>query len=127
MRKYRETQAIAKVWVQKLGEDPEGDVGQLAAEVLKMVASQTAFDMGDEEESVDPKDIHFLARAIKDLESAGKISLDRELIIRRELAKEHARKLDSAMKDAKAAGEKGLSAERVAQLRRDFLGVRDGS
>ncbi len=127
MHRYREQQQIASVWVQQIGEDPQGDIGQLAAELLKMVASQTAMEMGENDQPVDPKDINFLASAIKNLETAGKISLDRELIIRRELAKEHAKKLDTALKDATAAGEKGLSAERVAQLRRDFLGVRDGA
>jgi len=34
-----------------------------------------------------------------------------------------AKKLDGALKDAAVAGEKGLSAERAAQLRRDILGM----
>lgn len=130
LARYREAQEVASVWVTKLGEEPKGDVGRLLAEMLKTVAFRTLADMGDqtdedgEEIAPTPKDIASLAKAIRDLESAGTISLDREVKIREAVAREHAKKLDRAVEAAAAAGEKGLSAERLAQLRREFLGVR---
>lgn len=128
LARYREAQEVAAVWVAKLGENPAGDVGRLIAEMLKTVAFQTLSDMGDEDAAADPKDIMMLARAISDLEKAGKVNLDRELQIRAEAEKraraEAAKALDKAAAEAEAAGERGLSAERLAQLRRDFLGVR---
>lgn len=125
LERYREAQEVAAVWVRKLGEDPQGDVGQLCAEMLKTVAFQTLANMADTEaEKADPKAIMMLAKSIKDLEGAAKISAERELKVRKAVAAELLGKLDAAEKDAEVAGEPGLSAARIAQLRRDFLGVR---
>ncbi len=35
MRRYREAQEIAEVWVRELGERPQGDIGRLVAEALR--------------------------------------------------------------------------------------------
>ncbi|WP_051617137.1 DUF3486 family protein [Desulfonatronovibrio hydrogenovorans] len=117
MEKYRQAQEIARTWVGKLEEEPDGDVGRLLSEMLRTVAFSTMGQMGENEKEADPKDISYLARTIKDLASADKISADRELRIRQETA---SRAADKAVKVAKKGG---LSSEAVQEIRKEILGV----
>lgn len=113
MQRYREAQEVAKVWIGKLQADPEGDVGRLLAEMLRTSAFQTLGDL----DSADPQSLMFLAKALKDLASTDKLTADRILLVRREAAKEAAEKISAVGKA------KGLSAETVAELRKEILGV----
>lgn len=113
MARYREAQEVAKVWIGKLQADPEGDVSRLLAEMLRTTAFSTLGDM----DAASPQDLMFLGKALKDLASADKLTADRILLVRREAAREAADKMASV---AKA---KGLSADTVAELRREILGV----
>ena len=90
MARYKEAQELAKVWVGTLEEDPDSDVGRLLSEMLRTVAFQQLSTMGDDGAKVGTKDIMFLAGAIRDLASADKIAADREIAIRREVAKKAA-------------------------------------
>ena len=45
--KYRQAQEIAKVWVNKLEAEPNGDVSRLLPEMLRVVAFQTIGQMGE--------------------------------------------------------------------------------
>ena len=40
LNRYREAQEVAKVWIGKLADDPQSDVGRLLAEMLRTVAFQ---------------------------------------------------------------------------------------
>ena len=113
MQRYREAQEVAKVWIGKLQADPEGDVGRLLAEMLRTTAFQTLGDM----ESGTPQDVMFLAKALKDLAGADKLTADRILLVRREAAKEAAEKVTTVGKA------KGLTKDTVEALRREILGV----
>lgn len=113
MKRYREAQEVAKVWIGKLQTDPEGDVGRLLAEMLRTTAFQT---IGDIDEAT-PQDIMFLGKALKDLASADTLTANRILVVRRELAKEAA---VVAVKEAKGAG---LSDEAAELIRKKILGV----
>lgn len=117
MQRYHEAQEIAKVWVGRLEEEPGGDVGRLLSEMLRTVAYRQIGDMADDEAETDSSEIMLLARAIKDLSSADKISADRELRVRREVATLAAK---VAAKSAKAAG---LSADAADEIRKQILGV----
>ncbi len=113
MQKYREAQEVAKVWIGKLQQDPEGDIGRLLAEMLRTVAFQSIGEM----DAATPMDMMFLARALKELASADKLTAERILKVRQESIREAA---DKAASVAKA---KGLSADTVAELRKEILGV----
>lgn len=112
LKRYREAQEVAAVWVNKLGEDPKGDVGRLIAEMLKTVAFQTLADMGDQEAAPTPMDLHFIGRMIKDVEQAGKIAADRELQIKRKLTELEA---EAASEGAAGGGLDPATLERVRQ------------
>ena len=117
MKRYREAQELAKVWVGKLEEEPGGDVGRLLSEMLRTVAFQQLAGAGDEGAEISTKEVAMLAGALRDLNTADKVAMDRELRIRQEVARQAA---DKATEVAKRGG---LSAEMVNDLRRELLGI----
>lgn len=117
MRRYREAQEVARVWVEKFESEPDGDVARLLPEMLRSVAFQTLGSLGEREESADAQEVMFLAKAMKDLASADKLTTDRILQIRQEVAK---RAATEAVKQAKASG---LSDEAADLIRQKILGV----
>jgi hypothetical protein len=114
MQKYREAQEVAKVWIGKLQADPEGDIGRLLAEMLRTVAFQSIGDM----DAASPMDMMLLAKALKDMAGADKLTTERILKVRQDAAREAAEKVSVIGKA------KGLSADTVAELRREILGVK---
>jgi len=121
MAKLREAREVAKVWADKFGDEPDGDVAQLVGQVLHAVAFQQASHMAEAEAGQDdapgPREVMFLAGALKDLASAGKINADRILKIRKETVQKAAAEVD------KIAKVSGLTAEAAAQIRQKILGV----
>lgn len=121
MAKLREAREVAKVWADKFGDEPDGDVGQLVGQVLHALAFQQASSMADadpnQENAPGPREVMFLAGALKDIASASKINADRILKIRKETATKAA---DEAVKVAKASG---MTADTVAKLRAAVLGT----
>lgn len=121
MERYREAQEVAKVWVEKFGADPDGDVSQLLPHMLRAVAFNQISIMGDETPGTDDgptsRDTALLAGAIKDLASAEKITAERILKVRKETA---AKAADEAVKVAKAGG---MNADTIARLRAAVIGT----
>ncbi len=117
--KMRQAQEIAAVWVRQLGEAPEGDVGQLCAQLLKTISAQTLMQMqlDETEEGADAKEIMMLARAIKDLEQSTKLAMEREMRAREAARREAAKAVE------KVAREEGLQSETIDAFRRAILGV----
>lgn len=113
MQKYREAQEVAKVWVGKLQQDPEGDIGRLLGEMLRTVAFQTIGDM----DAGSSMDIMLLAKALKDMAGADKLTAERILKVREDATREAAEKVTAMAKT------KGLTADTVAALRAEILGV----
>lgn len=117
MERFREAQEIAKVWVNKLGSDPNGDVGRLLSEMLKTVAFQVAGQLGESGDDVAPKEVAHLSMALKNIGHFEKQNLDRELRVRKEVANEAAEKV------AEVAKSRGLTPDAVEAIRRDILGI----
>lgn len=121
MAKLREVREVAAVWADKFGSEPDGDVGQLVGQVLHAIAYQQASQMADadgtEKESAGPRELMFLAGALKDIAAANKLSADRILKVRKETAAKAAAEVE---KVAKAGG---MTADTVAKLRAAVLGT----
>jgi hypothetical protein len=123
MAKLREVKEIAKVWADKFGSEPDGDVGQLVGQLLHAVAYQQASQMAEgdgspgAEGAAGPREVMFLAGALKDIASASKITADRILKVRKETAAKAASEVE---KVAKAGG---MTADTVAKLRAAVLGT----
>lgn len=118
LRRYRDAQEVAGVWVRELTEDADDKVGRLLAEMIKTVAFQTLSALGEEgADPTTPEDLAYLSRAIKDLTSARKASAEIELRIVKETVARAAREVEQV------ARRQGLSAEAVAELKASFLGL----
>lgn len=123
-RRIRESRAAATAIMTSLEKDKDNRLARFNIELMHANLQALLGGEDGEEVKLTPQEAMFLGRTLRDLAGAAKTDADREIKVREEVAKQHAAKLDSAVQDAAAAGEKGLSAERIAQLRRDFLGVR---
>lgn len=117
MKRYRDAQEVAKVWIAKLTDEPEGDVGRLVAEMVKTVAFQQLADMGESDKKSGPMDLMLLAKAMDHVSRSQKVDADRQLKIRKEVLDQAAKKTEEV---AKA---KGLSADTVDLIKRQILGI----
>lgn len=120
MAKVKETREIASVWADKLGSEPDGDMGQLVGQVLHAVAfwqAQQMADAGPGDENAGPRELMFLAGALKDIASAQKINADRILKIRKETAVKAAAEATTALKAT------GMTAEAIEAIKKKILGV----
>ncbi len=118
LARYREAQEVAKVWIGKLTDEPEGDVGRLLAEMLRTVAFQQIGQMGDGEATPKPMDIMLVAKALEHLAKSEKTAVDRTVKIRDEFARQAA---DAAAKVGKS---KGVSADTIDEIKRSILGIK---
>lgn len=118
MKAYQAAQEVAGKWAEIFVENPDGDVGRLIAEMLKTLAFQTMADMGEEDKSIDPKDLMFLAKAVKDVSGATKINEERlEKVAQK--AREEAAEIATD-----AAREAGLTDEMVEDIKARIFGVK---
>jgi hypothetical protein len=116
LARYREAQEVAGRWVSQFQADPDGDVGRLLAEMLKTLAFTSMAD----KTSADPKDIHYLARAVKDLVGVDQVKAQIEARLRAETKQ----RADAAVEAVEALGrEKGLSADTVDTIKARIFGV----
>lgn len=116
--KLTQSRAIADMWIGKLGNEPQGQVGQLLNEVVRNLAFDTAIKLSESDEDiVEPRLIKDLAQAIRDLEKAASDNEKRVSDIRKQAREEAAKQ---AVATAKAAG---VTAETVERIRRDVLGM----
>jgi hypothetical protein len=118
MEEYRQAAQTAAVWVDKIGKEPDGDVGRLVLEMLRMVAFRS---IGSIDEAA-PEDLMFLAKAMKDIAGADKLVVDREMVVRKLIA---AKAEKVAGEVAATARKAGLSDETIDLIKKKILGVAD--
>ena len=123
--RIQEKRVLAETLVERLGDAPESRMARLNIELAHGMLQKNMMNEQGEEIAHDPREAMFLSTALQKLTAADKAIAERDIKVRQETAKELTAKLDAVAGEAEKAGERGLSAERVAQLRRDFLGVRD--
>lgn len=122
MENFAKAREMATAWVEKFGDAPQGDVGQLLIQMLQTIAFQNLGDMtGDEGGKVGPMDLMLLSKALQSMVSAEKTSLERQLKIREETRKQVMAEVEKRVNDgAKAAG---MGPEQAAFWRQQVLGV----
>ncbi len=118
--RIKRAREISAVFVEKLGAAPDGRQGKLITELMQTVVFDFLVPAGEgEAPQVDPEEIMFLARAVKDLSSAEKTSTERDLKIRQTVAAEAAKVMEDAAKET--GGE--VSEATLAVFKARFLGV----
>lgn len=102
MEIYKQGQEVARVWLDRLESDPQGDVGRLLPEMLRGIAFSTLSHMaeGDKAKAVKPMEVMLLAKAIKDLSATSK----------------EAFAIEKARQEARAQAERELLAKQAKQL-----------
>lgn len=122
MQSFAKARVVATAWVEKFGEAPQGDVGQLLIQMLQTIAFQNLGDMtGDEGGKVGPMELMLLAKALQSMVSAEKTSLERQIKIREETRKQVLAEVEKRVNEgAKAAG---MGEEQAAFWRQKVLGI----
>lgn len=115
-RRLEQTREIAATISERFDAEASDDLTLIAAEAIKTLIFEVLQDRG--EGGISTKGAMELANALRAATAAQSVSTAR----RQKVEAEFAEKADQAI--TTVAREAGLSAERVAQLRRDFLGVR---
>ncbi|MBP2301296.1 DUF3486 family protein [Azospirillum picis] len=125
----RQSRAMAEALVRQLGDEPDTKVARLNIELGHSLIMNLMTGMagggteGDDGQPVqlDPEQVMFLTSSIQKLASARKT--DAELILR--LQTEADKRAIAAMEAT--AKRKGLSADTIADIKKDFLGIRKAS
>ncbi len=113
---YRQASQIAAVWVDKLGKEPEGDIGRMLLEMLRVVAFKSIGDI----DQASPEDLMFLGKALKDIAGADKLVVDREINLRKLIAAKAEKVAEEITREAKKLG---ASEEVIQTWRKKVLGV----
>ncbi|MGI1669992.1 MAG: DUF3486 family protein [Neptuniibacter sp.] len=115
--KMRQSRQIAEMWIGKLGNQPQGQVGKLLNEFTRTMAFETALHMSEGEDPVPPKLLKELSLSIKHLEEAASVNEKREREIRKQIAEEAAETAETVAK------QQGLTREGVKAIKEQILGI----
>lgn len=116
-------QTVTQQLVNEFGE-ADNDVARMLIQIAQSIAFKVMDNAGKESTGPSIEELMFLLKGIRDLTAARKSTLDAEEKVLTRLKKVATQMIDQAAKDAAAAGEPGLSAERIVELRRRVLGLR---
>ena len=119
--RQRDMSSVATAFASEFG-DADNAQQKLLIQMFTSVMTQAVLPMaagGDAE--IDPKDAHFLARAIKDVVSAAKTDADREAKIREEERK--SARAEAVKVAEQAARGSGATPDTIAAIKRELLGI----
>jgi len=111
--KLRETREVAKMWIGRLGSEPQGEVGKLLNELVRTLAFRAAMHASEagDDEPIDPKLLKSLAVSVYRLERAAKENADLEEKIRKRTRADAAKAVEAEAK------RQGASAATIDSLR----------
>lgn len=115
--KMRQSREVAEMWIGKLGNQPQGQVGKLLNEFTRTMAFETALHMSEGADPVPPKLLKELSLSIKHLEEAASVNEKREQQIRKQVLEEAANDVTDELR-----GEDGMSEELENRIRGILLG-----
>lgn len=123
-KRMRESREIAAVWAQKIGNEPQGDIGRVVMEMLRTLAFDVTLELTKDDEKtgeakalLDPGAIGALALAMQRLESATKTSFERELKARKAALEDAAKVVE------KIAAKGGMTAKTREEIKNGILGI----
>ena len=120
-KRLKESREISKMWIGKLGAEPQGEMGKLLNEIIRTLTIETTMQMAEGEDPVSPKMLSQLALAVQRLEASATDNLKRDEEIRKQ---ERARATEEAAKTAANVGKaNGLSIEAVSEIKNKILGI----
>lgn len=132
-KRLRQSREMATALVQELGPSvTEGKTGRMLVEILQSMVFDHMLNRveagdgeGGDDDDMSSQDFFFLAKSIKELAAASKLSTDQEMKLKEKFVSDAIAIVDEVNEEAKQGGEPGLSAEAIERLKREMLGVRD--
>lgn len=119
--RQRDLSSVAKSFASEFGE-ADNSQQKLLIQMFTSVMTQAVLPLASGEDAeLEPRDLHFFARSIKDIASAAKTDTDREAKIREEERK--AARAEAAKVAEKAARGSGATPETIAAIKRELLGI----
>ena len=115
--KLRQSREVAKMWIGKLGAEPQGEVGKLLNEMVRTLAFEATMEMAEGTEPVEPKMLKDMSIAIERLERAASTNVKREEEIRKKTLDE------AASKTEKIAKKKNIDPETLRVIREEVYGL----
>ena len=117
--RMREQDAMARMLVEELGENPDEKAGALLVQSITTLATQAAFTAQDGDD-IDVKDIGRLARAAKDIMHTRKLSREERHQIRKDAQEELLKEQEQRLEEAR--GTDGMSEQLENRIRNILLG-----
>ena len=115
--RLKQSREVAAMWIGKLGNAPQGQVGKLLNEIIRTLAFDTAMHLSEGEEPVAPKLLSQLAMAVRHLESAASMNEDVAIKARKQAA------IDAAELAGKSLASQGMSQQGIDKIKQDILGI----
>ena len=116
--KLRQSREVAKMWIGKLGAEPQGEVGKLLNEMVRTLAFEVTMRLAEGNvDDVEPKMIKELATGIHRLERAASENTKHDEEIRKRVLAE------AAERAGDAAQAQGMTEEQARFWREKVLGV----
>jgi len=118
----REITAVSRAFASEFN-DSDDMRATLPIQLLHSLITRVVLPMAaDDKISVDPRELHFIARAVKDAASAAKSDVERLAKVREEGRKEG---VDQSAKAAETAGRRaGADAKTIETIKREILGLK---
>lgn len=121
MSRARDQQALASIFVEELGENPDDKAGALMVQSITTLTTHAALAAAGEED-VDIDSVRKLARAAKDVIQARKVDRQERIAIRESARQELLAEQQANLE--KIAKTQGMSKDQLDFWIKDFLGVR---
>lgn len=102
--KLRQSREIAKMWIGRLGAEPQGEVGKLLNEMVRALAFEATMNMAEGEAPIEPKMLRDMAIAIEKLEKATSENVKREAEIRKQIREDAAKAVEAEAKQRGVSG-----------------------
>ena len=115
--RIRQSREVAKMWIGKLGAEPQGEGGKFLNEMVRNMAFEATSEMMEGEAPIEPRMIKGLATAIHRLEKAASENTKRDEEIRKQALEEAADRV------AEAAVQMGQDKEQAEFWRKRVIGM----
>lgn len=112
----RDVRAVAKAYAADFG-GSDNPTGKLLIQLITSMAAKSVMAQNEEDGFLDPKDLHYYARAAKDIVSSAKIDTDRDALVRKE---ERDRAIHIVRESGHAAG---VAKEQLELITKQLLGI----
>ncbi len=116
--RIQQSREMAEALVAELGPAAaEGKTGRMLVEILQNLTFNHLLNRVEDEDGTSAKDLMMLSRALREMAAAGKLDVDREVKIRKEIVTQ------AAEAAAKVGKKRGISPKVIREIETQVLGL----